>query len=89
MLSNRKYLLVINVRTAKGLSSDVFYFDTPNDAEINFYSKVSEAIQNENIVLAHYIVVNEQGVKLGNLERIIDNQEIEIPINESLFNIEQ
>lgn len=96
--NNKKYLLIVNVRTSNGLSSDVFYFDTPTDAEIEFYAKVSVAIQDKDIILAHYIVVNEYGVKLDNLEKIIDNQkleniidaqEINSAINETMFNIEQ
>lgn len=72
-----KYLFISNVRTEEGLASQILGYDTEKEAEIKFFDEVSYGLKSDGIILAHYIVVNEYGVKLGDLERIIDNQ---IPI---------
>lgn len=72
-----KYLFISNVRTEEGLASQILGYDTAKEAEIKFFDEVSYGLKSDGIILAHYIVVNEYGVKLGDLERIIDNQ---IPI---------
>lgn len=75
-----KYLLVSNVRTNKEFNTDIKTFESVKNAEIEFYNEVTNSLQDDNIILAHYVVMNEYGVKQDNLERIIDNL--------SKFNIE-
>lgn len=69
-----KYLFVSNVRTGETLASQVLGYDTEREAEVKFHDTVSYGLDLDTITLAHYIVVNEYGVKVGNLEKIIDNQ---------------
>ena len=68
-----KYFFIKNVRTSNDLSSEMLGYDTTKEAEINYHDEVSYGLKLDNIELAHYIVVNEYGVKVDNLEKIIDN----------------
>lgn len=71
---NGKFLFISNVRTKDGLVPSTFAYDTEREAEIKYHHEVEYGLQDANIILAHYIVVNEYGVKYDNLEKIIDNQ---------------
>lgn len=71
---NGKFLFISNVRTENGLVPSMFAYDTEREAEIKYHHEVEYGLQNADIILAHYIVVNEYGVKYDNLEKIIDNQ---------------
>lgn len=71
---NGKFLFISNVRTQDGLVPSAFVYDTEREAEIKYHHEVEYGLQNADIILAHYIVVNEYGVKYDNLEKIIDNQ---------------
>lgn len=78
-----EYLLISNVRTNNkfNINTDIKTFESVKNAEIEFYNEVTTSLQDDSIILAHYVVTNEYGVKQNNLERIIDNL--------SKFNIEQ
>lgn len=71
---NGKFLFISNVRTQDDLVPSAFVYDTEREAEIKYHHEVEYGLQNADIILAHYIVVNEYGVKYDNLEKIIDNQ---------------
>lgn len=71
---NGKFLFISNVRTQDGLVPSTFAYDTEREAEIKYHHEVEYGLQYAGIILAHYIVVNEYGVKYDNLEKIIDNQ---------------
>lgn len=71
---NGKFLFISSVRTKDGLVPSTFAYDTEREAEIKYHHEVEYGLQDANIILAHYIVVNEYGVKYDNLEKIIDNQ---------------
>ena len=69
-----KYIYVSNVRTGKQLASEMLGYDTLRAAEIKFHDEVSYGLKLDSITLAHYMVINEYGVVIENLERTIDNQ---------------
>lgn len=69
-----KYLFVSNVRTDQGLASQMLGYDTAKEAEIKYHDEVSYGLKLDTIILAHYMVINEYGVVIGNLEKTIDNQ---------------
>lgn len=69
-----KYLFVSNVRTDQGLASSMLGYDTAKEAEIKYHEEVKYGLELDTIILAHYMVVNEYGVVIDNLEKIIDNQ---------------
>ena len=71
---NGKFLFISNVRTQDGLVPSTFAYDTEREAEIKYHHEVEYGLQNANIILAHYMVVNEYGVRSAYLEKIIDNQ---------------
>lgn len=68
-----KFLFVQNVRTDQGLASQMLGYDTAKEAEIKYHEEVGYALKLDTIVLAHFMVMNEYGVVLDNLEKIIDN----------------
>lgn len=68
-----KFLFVQNVRTDQGLASQMLGYDTAKEAEIKYHEEVGYALQLDTIVLAHFMVMNEYGVVIDNLEKIIDN----------------
>jgi hypothetical protein len=68
------YLFIKNVRIGDELSSEMLGYDTPRAAEIKFHDEVSYGLKLDSITLAHYMVINEYGVVIENLERTIDNQ---------------
>ena len=68
-----KYFFIKNVRTKNDISSEMLGYDSVNEAEIKYHDEVSYGLKLDTIELAHYIVVNEYGVKVANLEKIIDN----------------
>lgn len=72
-----QYFFISNVRTGDTVSSEILGYDTEKEAEVKFYDTVSYGLNLDTITLAHYIVVNEYGVKVGNLEKIIDNQSVD------------
>ena len=69
-----KYLFVSNVRTGDSLASSMLGYDTAKEAEIKYHDEVSYGLKLDTITLAHYMVMNEYGVVVDNLEKIIDNQ---------------
>lgn len=69
-----KYLFVSNVRTDEGLSSQMLGYDTAKGAEIKYHEEVKYGLELDTVILAHYMVMNEYGVVIDNLEKIIDNQ---------------
>ena len=68
-----KYFFMSNVRTGDNVASTLDGFDTEKEAEIKFHDEVSYGLKLADITLAYYVVFNEYGVKVGNLEKIIDN----------------
>lgn len=68
-----KFLFVQNVRTDQGPASQMLGYDTAKEAEIKYHKEVGYALQLDTIVLAHFMVMNEYGVVIDNLEKIIDN----------------
>jgi len=72
-----KYFFISNVREGDIISSEMLGYDTEKEAEIKFHDTVSYGLNLNTITLAHYMVINEYGVKVGNLERTIDNQVVE------------
>lgn len=68
-----QYLFISNVRIGDTVASEMLGYNTEKEAEIKFHDIVSYGLKLDTITLAHYIVVNEYGVKVGNLEKIIDN----------------
>lgn len=72
-----KYLFISNVRIGDTVTSEMLGYDTEKEAEIKFYDTVSYGLNLDTITLAHYVVVNEYGVKVNNLEKIIDNQAVD------------
>lgn len=72
-----KYLFVSNVRIGDSVASSMLGYDTEREAEIKYHDEVSYGLKNTDIVLAHYMVMNEYGVISGGLEKIIDNQQTE------------
>lgn len=68
-----KFLFVQNVRTDQGLASQMLGYDTAKEAEIKYHEEVGYALQLDTIVLAHFMVMNEYGVVIDSLEKIIDN----------------
>ncbi len=68
-----KFLFVQNVRTDQELASQMLGYDTAKEAEIKYHEEVGYALQLDTIVLAHFMVMNEYGVVIDNLEKIIDN----------------
>ena len=69
-----KYLFVSNVRTGETLASQMIGYDTAKEAEIKYHDEVSYGLKLDSITLAHYMVINEYGVVIDNLEKTIDNQ---------------
>lgn len=69
-----KYLFVSNVRTDQGLTSQMLAYDTAKAAEIKYHEEVKYALELDTVILAHFMVMNEYGVTIDNLEKIIDNQ---------------
>ena len=69
-----KYLFVSTVRTGDSLASSMLGYDTAKEAEIKYHDEVSYGLKLDTITLAHYMVMNEYGVVVDNLEKIIDNQ---------------
>lgn len=67
------YLFIKNVRIGDELSSEMLSYDTLRAAEIKFHDEVSYGLKLDNITLAHYMITNEYGVVIENLERTIDN----------------
>lgn len=73
---NGKFIFVSNIRrTSTGVVPAMFVYNTAREAEIKYHDEVSYALQLNDVVLAHFKVVNEYGVVEGNLETTIDNQE--------------
>lgn len=71
-----KFIFVSNTRrTSTGVVPAMFVYNTAREAEIKYHDEVSYALQLNDVVLAHFKVVNEYGVVEGNLETTIDNQE--------------
>lgn len=68
------YLFIKNVRIGDELSSEMLGYDTLRAAEIRFHDEVSYGLKLDSITLAHYMITNEYGVVIENLERTIDNQ---------------
>lgn len=77
-----KYLFVSNVRTGNNVASTMLGYDTEKEAEIKYHDEVSYGLKADDIVLAHYMVVNEYGVISAGLEKIIDNQIQPEPVTE-------
>lgn len=71
---NGKFLFISNVRTGDNLASSMLGYDTEKEAEIKYHDEVSYGLKLDTITLAHYMVMNEYGVIVSNLEKIIDNQ---------------
>lgn len=71
---NGKFLFISNVRTGDNLASTMLGYDTEKEAEIKYHDEVSYGLKLDTITLAHYMVINEYGVIIDNLEKIIDNQ---------------
>lgn len=71
---NGKFLFISNVRTGDNLASSMLGYDTEKEAEIKYHDEVSYGLKLDTITLAHYMVMNEYGVIVDNLEKIIDNQ---------------
>ena len=71
---NGKFLFISNVRTGDSLASSMLGYDTEKEAEIKYHDEVSYGLKLDTITLAHYMVMNEYGVVVSNLEKIIDNQ---------------
>lgn len=71
---NGKFLFISNVRTGDNLASSILGYDTEKEAEIKYHDEVSYGLKLDTITLAHYMVMNEYGVIVSNLEKIIDNQ---------------
>ena len=69
-----KFLFVSNVRTDQGLTSQMLAYDTAKAAEIKSHEEVKYALELDTVILAHFMVMNEYGVTIDNLEKIIDNQ---------------
>lgn len=73
---NGKFIFVSTIRrTSTGVVPAMFVYNTAREAEIKYHDEVSYALQLNDVVLAHFKVVNEYGVVEGNLETTIDNQE--------------
>lgn len=70
-----KYIFRCNVKIGEEVTTQSFVYDTEKEAEIKYYNEVIYGLQLDTVVLAYYVVQNEYGVKIGNLEKIIDNQE--------------
>lgn len=70
-----KYIFRCNVKIGEEVTTQSFVYDTEKEAEIKYYNEVLYGLQLDTVVLAYYVVQNEYGVKMGNLEKIIDNQE--------------
>lgn len=70
-----KYFFVQIVRTNNDVASSMLGYDTEREAEIKFHDEVSYGLKNNDIALAFYTVINEYGVRVSNLEKIIDNQQ--------------
>lgn len=68
------YIFIKNVRIGDELSSEMLGYDTLRAAEIRFHDEVSYGLKLDSITLAHYMITNEYGVVIENLERTIDNQ---------------
>lgn len=68
-----QYFFISNVRTGNTVASEMLGYSTEKEAEIKYHDTVSYGLKLDTITLAHYIVVNEYGIKVGNLEKIIDN----------------
>ena len=77
-----KYLFVSNVRTGNNVASTMLGYDSEKEAEIKYHDEVSYGLKADDIVLAHYMVVNEYGVISAGLEKIIDNQIQPEPVTE-------
>ena len=71
---NGKFLFISNVMTGDNLASSMLGYDTEKEAEIKYHDEVSYGLKLDTITLAHYMVINEYGVIIDNLEKIIDNQ---------------
>ena len=69
-----KYLFISNVRTGDTVACQILSYDTEKEAEIKYHDEVSYGLKLDTITLAHYVVVNEYGVRVENLEKTIDNQ---------------
>lgn len=69
-----KYFFVQIVRTNNDVASSMLGYDTLRAAEIKFHDEVSYGLKLDDIILAHYMVMNEYGIVIDNLERTIDNQ---------------
>ena len=68
-----KYFFIQIVRTGESVASEMLGYDTERAAEIKFHDEVSYGLKNNDVIFAYYTVINEYGVKVGNLEKIIDN----------------
>ena len=68
-----KYFLEKNVRLGNGEVTCIKQdYATADEAEIAYHNEVAYGLANEDVILAHYDVVNEYGVKYAGLERTID-----------------
>lgn len=68
-----KYFLEKNVRLKNGEVSCIKQdYATADEAEIAYHNEVAYGLANQDIILAHYDVVNEYGVKYEHLEKLID-----------------
>jgi len=70
-----KYIFRCNVKVGDDVTTQSFVYDTEKEAEIKYHNEVLYGLQLDTLELAYYVVQNEYGVKIGNLEKIIDNQE--------------
>lgn len=69
---NGKYFFVSNVRTNE-VAAQMIGFDSLKEAKIQYHTEVAYGLQLNDIILAHYFVMNEFGVVMENLETTIDN----------------
>lgn len=68
-----KYFFVSNVRIGDNVTAQMLGYDTEKLAEIKYHEEVKYGLELDTITRAHYMVINEYGVKVGNLEKTIDN----------------
>ena len=74
-----KYFLEKNVRLENGEVTCVKQdYASADEAEIAFHNEVAYGLANSDVILAHYDVVNEYGVKYAGLERLIDR--VPVPV---------
>jgi len=70
-----KFIFRCNVKVEGDTTTQSFVYNTEKEAEIKYHNEVLYGLQLDTLELAYYVVQNEYGVKIANLEKIIDNQE--------------